>query len=283
MSGTIKSFASALRWRLKPVRWAGKWAGSIALMARRNGAHPSIAGEQPALLHELREKGYAQRDESMQIPPIALESMAGIAKGQAFVDVTARHPDLVSRVFADIVNDPVLSNVINGYFDGQVRLWNVALNYSDPSDTLSDSQMWHFDYGDVRQLHFMVYFTDVDELTGPFTFLNAALSDKVDRHPLWIERLTDAELTEHYDIDAQAEAIRLCGKRGDVFLNDPGRLLHQGARCVKPRLVLFISFTTPTPMSRGGNRTISKEMRAKLVQARQAGRAASAIPDHVIA
>jgi hypothetical protein len=283
MSGTIKSFASALRWRLKPVRWAGKWAGSIVHLARRNGAHPPIVGEQPALLHELREKGYAKRDEAMQIPPIALESMAGIAKGQAFVDVTARHPDLVGRVFADIVNDPVLSNVINGYFGGDARLWNVALNYSDPSDTLSDSQMWHFDYGDVRQLHFMVYFTDVDELTGPFTFLDAALSDKVDRHPLWIERLTDAELTQRYDIDAQAQAIRLCGKRGDVFLNDPGRLLHQGARCVKPRLVLFISFTTPTPMSKGGNRTISKEMRAKLVQARQAGRAASAIPDHVIA
>lgn len=219
----------------------------------------------------------------MQIPPIALAPLAGTAKGQSFIDVTAQYPELVSRVFADVVNDPVLSGVINGYFDGNPWLWNVALNYSDPSERLSDSQMWHFDYGDVRQLHFMIYFTDVDNQSGPFTFLDVELSDTIERHPLLIERLTDEDLKTGYAIEPQAQAIRLCGKRGDVFLNDPGRLLHQGARCVKPRLVLFISFTTPTPMSKGGNRTISKDMRKKLVVARQAGRINSDVGDHAIA
>lgn len=283
MSGNIRSIVSTLRWRLKPVRWAGRWAGTLTRVSRQTRQRRPSGGSLPALLGELRQHGHAKYGEPFEIPQVDIAALAGRAKGAAFADVTTEHPDLVARVFANIVNDPVLSNVINGYFDGDPWLWNVALNYSDPSDTLSDSQMWHFDYGDVRQLHFMVYFSDVDETAGPFTFLDAALSDKVDRHPLIIERLTDDDLSQRYEIEAQSQAIRLTGKRGDVFLNDPGRLLHQGARCARPRLVMFVSFTTPTPMSKGGKRTISKDMRAKLVEVRQAGSAGSALADHVIA
>lgn len=283
MSGNIKSILSALRWRLKPVRWAGKWVSSLRPRTRRILQPAPFAAHSYTLLNELRKMGYTKRDEPIQIPPVALAPFAGTAKGQSFIDVTAQHPELVSRIFAEVVNDPALSGVISGYFDGNPWLWNVALNYSDPSNTQSDSQMWHFDYGDVRQLHCMVYFTDVDEQSGPFTFIDARLSEMIERHPLLIERLTDADLARDYLINAQEQAIRLCGKRGDVFLNDPGRLLHQGARCDKPRLVLFISFTTPTPMSKGGNRTISKDMRKKLVEARQAGRVNSDVGDHAIA
>ena len=282
MSGNIRSMVTTLRWRLKPVRWAGKWVGALTHVSRQTDQRQPTAANSPALLDELRQYGHAKYSEPFDVPQVDVAALAGSAKGAAFADVTTKHPDLVAQDFANIVNDPILSNVINGYFDGDPWLWNVALNYSDPSNTLSDSQMWHFDYGDVTQLHFMVYFSDVDETSGPFTFLDAALSDKVDRHPLIIERLTDDDLAQRYDIEAQSQAIRLTGKRGDVFLNDPGRLLHQGARCAKPRLVMFVSFTTPTPMSKGGKRTISRDMRAKLVEARQAGRAGSAIADHVI-
>jgi hypothetical protein len=91
----------------------------------------------------------------------------------------------------------------------------------------------------------------------------ARLSRQVPRSSYQIERFTDESLRSACGIDP-AEAVRLVGKRGDLFLADPGVLLHQGARCEKPRLVLFMTFTTTTPMSRGGSKTLSDTQRRDL-------------------
>jgi hypothetical protein len=47
--------------------------------------------------------------------------------------------------------------------------------------------------------------------------------------------------------------------------------------------VMFISFTTPAPMSKGGKSVMSPATRAALLRARRAGRVAGAMPDHVLA
>jgi hypothetical protein len=90
------------------------------------------------------------------------------------------------------------------------------------------------------------------------------VSDKVTRHPLVIERKTDENLKAEYGIDAAASVVRLTGKRGDVFVNDPGLLMHQGARCQTERLVLFITFTSRAPMSKGGRATMNAGDRSRL-------------------
>ncbi len=262
----LHEMAGFLRWRLKPGRWAAKGIRSALDMPRRMTETVPPIGE-TSLLEAMRRQGYAKLNPHMQVPRIDLTALAGRALGKSFVDVAADHQDLVTQVFADLLGDPDIASMVAGYFDGRPWLWNLALNYSDPSQAITDSQMWHFDYGDTRQLHLLVYFSDVGRESGPFTFLESDVSERIVRHPLVIERLPDGRLEQEYGIDLAARVTRLVGRRGDCFAADPGRLLHQGARCSQPRLVMFITFSTRTPMSSGAGHTISARERKRLGEA----------------
>jgi hypothetical protein len=210
--------------------------------------------------------GFAQHPRSsFELPQVDIDALAGKARGEAFFNVLPANWERFKPLICELLRDPLIVDTLLRYFDGKPWLWNVALNYSDPSEGEQESQLWHFDYGDVRQLHFMLYFSEVDADSGPFTFFPAEVSDRVPRTYLEIERFDDHQLRTDFAIDP-ASAVRLTGHRGDCFINDPGRTMHQGARCKKPRLVLFLTFTTPTPMSMGGSRTLRAAQRQDLLQ-----------------
>lgn len=255
--------ASFLRWRVKQKRYAVKSLNTIRDLPRRL-AETVAPAEPNAQLDTLMADAYGQLPVQLAIPEIDLSPYAGRAQGAAFIDISPDHPEIVERVVTEILGDAGTAAMINGYFDGRPWLWNVALNYSEPRDVLTDSQLWHFDYGDSRQLHFMVYFSDVVDTSGPFTFLKLAESDRVKRHPFIVERLTDEDLAERYAIDVDEKRIRMTGKRGDVYFTDPGRLMHQGARCSTTRLVMFISFTSRAPMTKGGRLAMTPEVRERI-------------------
>lgn len=260
----LRSAASFVRWRLKPVRWSGKLLGQLRQFPQRPYAQSERKASGSKAYAELSGNGYTKFAPGLSLPQIDVARLAGKASGKAFVDVGKDFPDQLAEAFVKIMSLPGAQETVLDYFDGCPRLWNVALNYSDVSDQASESQLWHFDYGDTKQLHFMVYFTDVELDCGPFTFFDASTSAQVPRHPLVIERFTDDDLSRNYGINVSQRSIRLVGARGDVFAADPGRILHQGARCSKSRLVMFITFTTPAPMSRGGRTTMSNAQRVAL-------------------
>lgn len=264
ISRSIRSLASLLRWRLKPVRWATKIVGEVKRLPKFSNSNPPRESAQHEILQTLITHGYAKAATALDFPPIEIESLAGRAKNRSFIDISADYPEEVAQAYINVMSQPGVQDTVLRYFNGRPWLWNVALNYSDVSVQRTDSQLWHFDYGDIKQLHFMAYFSDIDTDSGPFTFFDAGTSAQVSRHPLLIERFTDEDLKRSFEIDAAKSAIRLEGLRGDVFVADPGRVLHQGARCRKPRLVLFITFTTPAPMSRGGRSTIAPRARKRL-------------------
>jgi len=215
------------------------------------------------LYESFCESGYAAvLSKQFALPPIDAGRFLGMAKDRTFFNAVESHWGDLKPLVCDVLEDQQVKDCLLRYFDGCPWLWNVALNYSEPNEAPQDSQLWHFDYGDTKQLHIMIYFSDVDLDSGPFTFFPADLSRRIPRSKFVIERLTDTEL-EANGIKV-AESVRLTGKRGDVFIADPGRVLHQGARCKKPRLVLFLTFTSTTPMSDGGSKTLGLDMRRDL-------------------
>lgn len=259
----FQKMASYLRWRVKANRWAAKAIHTLTDLPSRI-SEQKTPSPPSALLDMLVTDGYGKLPNRIDAPAIDLTRYAGRAKGKAFIDIADDHRDAVEEAFVKLLANDDIAAMIHGYFDGRPWLWNVALNYSEPSDGLTDSQLWHFDYGDVRQLHLLAYFSDVSEASGPFTFLKVGESNRVTRHPLIVERMTDEELARRFDIDTRSAQVRLTGERGDVFVCDPGRLMHQGARCSTTRLVMFATFTSRAPMAKGQKATMKRDFRDRL-------------------
>lgn len=258
------------RWQLKPVRKLTK----AVFMVTRHGKKMTTSGAQDdaenVYFKNLNTLGYTKIQENIVFPVVQINKFQGQSGDSSFVNVAKEEWQTVKDLLVDVLTNEKLSSTIRAYFDGNPWLWNIALNYSEANNRITDSQLWHFDYGDTRQLHLMAYFSDVDLNSGPFTFLNANDSDKVNRSPWTIERFTDDDLSTKYGIDVDSQAIRLTGSTGELFLADPGRVLHQGARCNKPRMVLFATFTSVAPMSFGGARTLRPDQREDLYKAYQA-------------
>jgi hypothetical protein len=217
-------------------------------------------------LKSINDLGYCKVSNSLELPSIDLNGFKGVAKGRAFIDIGDQIPSTKEKLFVTLMGIHGVQDLVNGYFDGSPRLWNVSLNYSDPSDQPTDSQLWHFDYGDVKQLHLLMYLSDVDDQSGPFSFLDKKKSTTVERNPWIVERWTDNQL-ESLGLNLSSSVIRLTGLRGDVYAADPGVILHQGARCQRPRLVMFVTFTTQCPLSKAPRHTITPTERKRLQDA----------------
>lgn len=184
--------------------------------------------------------------------------------GKSFFDISSLYSTEVNECVVKVLSDSTVSNMISEYFSGEDPwLWNVSLNHSIPKKSLSDSQFWHFDYGDSRQLHIMVYLTKIAEKSGPFSFMPKEISDTIRRNPFFIERLNDVDLMDRYSVDSN-EKLQATGEQGTLYIVDPGVLMHQGARCEEERTVLFITITTSTPYDLGGSSTLSVDSRDRL-------------------
>lgn len=257
--------------KLKFFRWHFKWFRYMGKFYRKLGkfkGSPYISK-----LKNLSPTGHSKNLVEHGWDRISLSGVSNFlderhhhlkGDGKSFFDISSLYTDEVNATTVKILSDPTVSNMISEYFSGEDPwLWNVSLNQSIPKEGLSDSQFWHFDYGDSKQLHLMFYVTDITEKAGPFSFMPKKISSKVKRNPFFIERLTDEDLDEKYSIGSE-EKIQAIGEKGTLYIVDPGALLHQGARCREERTVLFITITTSTPYDLGGSSTVKPNSRDSL-------------------
>jgi hypothetical protein len=260
----IRKTYTFFRWTWKPTRYLGRRLRLLAGATNVTVANRWQPVSDNPLYEDFCRNGYAAlRDHPFRLPEIDLASLAGTARESTFFNALPANWELLKPLITEVLAERRFVDCLLRYFDGLPWFWNVALNYSEAGNSLRESQLWHFDYGDVKQLHAMLYFSDVDMDCGPFTFFPASTSNKVPRSRWVIERLNDADLERVAGISLE-ERVCLTGKRGDFFIADPGRVLHQGARCNRPRLVMFLTFTTRAPMSRGGSKTLRRDQRVDL-------------------
>lgn len=185
----------------------------------------------------------------LKLPEMEINLPDEVDSKQPFTDIKKLNSTFMERLTQTVVNLPQLS-VIKDYFPSGLSLWNVSLNYSasrDPSNEANESQLWHWDYGDTRTVHLMINLEDVDQDNGPFTYVPYHINKTLKRHPFWIERFTDDQFEVLTGMQLCSVKEEFTGKKGSFIFVDPGKILHQGARNVKPRLVAFYTFTTKTP------------------------------------
>lgn len=111
-----------------------------------------------------------------------------------------------------------------------------------------ESQLYHLDLHDTPLIYVLVLAEDVDENTGPWTFLPASVSARAAaalryQQPGVPYRVTDEEM---YRVIDPSEAIAFTGRKGSVLFIDSSVCFHYGSRrAVKPRFQLMYGLTTP--------------------------------------
>ena len=117
-----------------------------------------------------------------------------------------------------------------------------------PGAPYRESQLYHTDIHDSPLVYVLLLACDVDEDTGPWTFLTASASARVKAALRYQEpgvpyRLTDEQIYSAID---PSEAIRFTGKKGSVLFIDSSLCFHYGSRdAIKPRFQLMYALTTP--------------------------------------
>lgn len=239
------SIIGTIRWRLKPLRFIQKkirYVTSKRPSMTLDHTSDSIANgffSNPNYVTELN------------IQEILIDRPQIEADHQPFYNIYDRNSKICKELLSRLVDKTEIISILRSYFEGAyVKCWNISLNYSperNSSATINESQLWHWDYSDKKMIHLMLYLTDVNEESGPFTYLDKANSELVTRNPYWIERYDDDSINSILNGNLKKLTNKMLCKRGTCFVADPGVFLHQGARNTKERIVLFCSFTTDFP------------------------------------
>ena len=150
-----------------------------------------------------------------------------------------QHPGVMELA----LSQPIL-RLASKYLGSVPMLSGVRLWYTPPNSTAVDSQLFHCDREDERQLKVLVNITDTTRENGPFTVLPAASSERAKSavgYSYKDYRLSDEQVWSTVD---QSEAISLIGPRGSANCVDTSRCLHYGSRQnTEPRLLLMVQYT----------------------------------------
>jgi hypothetical protein len=157
--------------------------------------------------------------------------------------VKMENPDEIRPIF-DFCAQPRLFRLLTEYMGEFPVMANVSLIYTMPNTETIGSQLFHRDMNERRQLHMVIPIRPIDLECGPFTFIPADRSAEVVRALKLTEsgRIDDRDI---FSVCRDDELVRITGEPGDVYLVNPYRCIHFGARArSKSRLILIVNFTS---------------------------------------
>lgn len=147
-----------------------------------------------------------------------------------------RHPELLRFM----VSRPIL-DAAAAYLGTVPKLTGARLCWSPENETARSSQLFHFDYEDLRQVKVFMNIFETKEDQGPLTFLPADISHQVQRAiGRVLGRVQDERI---YEGGGRNHEVKLIGPPGSGAFLDTSRCLHYGSRCNRrDRVVLIIQF-----------------------------------------
>jgi hypothetical protein len=147
------------------------------------------------------------------------------------------------KPIVSFLSKPEITNIVAGYIGEEPVLGNVSLIWSDISKETIGGKSIHRDMNTAKRMHLILLINDVDEGTGPFTFLPPKRSHEVAKAINYEEHAVEDEV--FYEHASEKEMNKFVGKAGDVLFINPYDCFHFGGRCVSsPRLILIVSYTS---------------------------------------
>ena len=145
--------------------------------------------------------------------------------------------------------EPRLLDIVENYLGVPVAFDTVHLRKDIGTAQQVGTRIWHLDNEDQRVVRILVYFTDVDEHSGPFEYIPRRLTK---RHRELHERALRASGDPILD-DEMARVIpsdqwvQCTGPAGTVVIADNALLFHHGRVHRRERLALIYTYTSRHP------------------------------------
>jgi hypothetical protein len=161
------------------------------------------------------------------------------------------HPRLEPEsVYARFALQQAILQVANAYFGMYTRLryYNVWHTLTTRTEA-RESQLWHRDREDHSILKLFVYFVDIDDGAGPFTYAPGTHhKGSVRRAPEYfiengVRRTNDEQMAAVVPKEKWVKAI---GKKGTVLFADTAGYHKGGLARERDRLMYTCMFTSPT-------------------------------------
>jgi len=166
----------------------------------------------------------------------------------------------VDSSYMQFVLSPEIISIVTTYMGHVPLLHYVQLFHSKyVSDDLMESQLYHCDWLDVRQIKIFLYISDTDEDNGALTILPPDVSQKIRDSGGYTYggagyRISDDDMNKECSVSENQ--IVLAGPAGSVFFADTCKCFHYGSR-VKPgheRLIFYVDFISPAAININPNR-----------------------------
>lgn len=182
------------------------------------------------LFEALRDDGTAERMRQQA----GKDFLVSVVKDTEF----AEHPDILNLMISR-----EMLETVSAYFGSVPVLSAASLWWTPPNASVQQSQLYHRDAEDQRQLKVFFNLTDVSEEAGPLTYFDAQSSSLIrDKIGYSTVRLDDETVEAFAGTTQPAKAT---GPSGSGLMLDTSRCLHYGSRGNKvERLVLMFQFTS---------------------------------------
>jgi hypothetical protein len=159
-----------------------------------------------------------------------------------------------NNVFARFALEKNILQVANAYFEMYTRLryYNIWHTFTTQAEA-RQSQLWHRDREDHHILKVFVYFSDVDEGTGPLTYAAGSHpKGNLKRDPECflegvVKRSTDEQMAA---VVPKEKWIKATGPKGTIVFADT-RGYHKGGLARESERIMYVCmFTSPASQSK---------------------------------
>ncbi|MBI3627211.1 MAG: phytanoyl-CoA dioxygenase family protein [Candidatus Sungbacteria bacterium] len=249
-----------------PIWW--RLNGKSRAMYEGDTTQHSLGAEEKRIASELKQNGIAISHLDILLGPEWLPKLQAYANNLRMKAVPSakktfllalfnRLPeiDLANPFFQLALNEKILAT-INGYLEMYAKFFITSLNVTLPVGNEAppkDSQRWHRDPEDKKMTKIFLYLNDVDDLTGPFTYIK-------DSHygGRWRSIFRQRPPHGYYPPDGaiekiipRSEVVTCTGRAGTIVFCDTSGLHRGGYAKEKERLMFtagYFSEASPRPI-----------------------------------
>mgnify|MGYP000580556693 CR=1 FL=1 len=148
----------------------------------------------------------------------------------------------------ELAKNKNILNAVSNYLGIFPVLTNISLWYTpkNKSQMMTESQLFHLDHEDFKQVKCFVYCNNVNKTSGPLMIINKLKSIKTQLKINYKMNNHSKRILDEKKYFSENDIFHFIGKKGSMVLVDTSSCFHCGGRSISgDRLMLSFQYITP--------------------------------------